>query len=71
MFKFKRNMNNLDRAMRIIVGVTLISIGPVLNLFDLTMILVIALGVIGAFAILSALFAYCVLYDLTDIDTQR
>jgi hypothetical protein len=71
MIKFRRNMGNLDRTIRIIVGVTLLIIGPVTNIFELTTILVIALGVIGTFAILSAIFAYCVLYEFTDIDTQK
>lgn len=71
MIKFRRNMGNLDRTIRIIVGVALLVIGPVSNVFGLTPVLVIALGVIGAFAILSAIFAYCVLYEFIDTNTLK
>lgn len=71
MLKFKRNMSNLDRAIRIAVGITLLVIGPATNLVVLNMALEIILAVIGIFAILSAVFAYCLLYEFTDIDTQR
>ena len=71
MLKFKRNMSNLDRSLRTIVGMTLLIIGPATNILELSLVLEIVLGIIGIFAILSAVFAYCVLYEFTDIDTQR
>ena len=71
MLKFKRNMGSLDRGVRIAVGVMLWIIGPATKLVELTPSLEILLAVIGTFAILSAVFAYCLLYEFTDIDTQR
>ena len=70
MIRFKRNMGNLDRSIRITVGIILWIIGPATNLVALSPVLEIVLAVIGTFAILSALFAYCLLYEFTDIDTQ-
>ena len=71
MLKFKRNMSNHDRSLRTIVGIMLLIIGPATNILELSLVLEIVLGIIGIFAILSAVFAYCVLYEFTDINTQR
>ena len=69
MFKFKRNMGVLDRAVRLIVGAALLVTGPATNLLELANVLEIILGVMGVFAILSAIFAYCFLYEFTDSNT--
>lgn len=71
MLNLKRNMSNLDRSIRIIVGIVLLIVGPATNLVKLNMALEIVLAVIGVFAILSAVFAYCLFYEFADIDTQR
>lgn len=70
MLKFKRNMGTLDRSIRVIVGLTLWIIGPATNLFVLNNILEMMLAVIGTFAILSAMFAYCLLYEFTGTNTR-
>ncbi|MEJ2142631.1 MAG: DUF2892 domain-containing protein [Gammaproteobacteria bacterium] len=70
MLKFRRNMGNLDRSIRIMVGIALWVVGPATNLVVLDEVLEITLAVIGTFAILSALFAYCVLYEFTGSDTK-
>ena len=69
MFKFKRNMGTLDRTARLMVGATLLIAGPATNLLELANVLEIILGVLGALAILSAIFAYCFLYEFTDSNT--
>ena len=69
MFKFKRNMGVLDRAVRLIIGAALLVTGPATNLLELANVLEIILGVMGVFAILSAIFAYCFLYEFTDSNT--
>ena len=69
MFKFKRNMGNLDRTARLIVGTALLIFGPATNLVGVAPILEIILGVLGATAVLSGLFAYCFLYEFTGSNT--
>ena len=69
MFKFRRNMGALDRSIRIIVGAGLLVIGPVTNLVELAPALEITIGILGSLAILSAVFAYCFLYEFTDSNT--
>ena len=69
MLTFKRNMNNVDRAFRILVGIALIVIGPVTNMVEVQKVLEVLLGVIGTFALLSGIFAYCILYEFTKSDT--
>ena len=69
MFKFKRNMGTLDRSIRIIVGSGLLVAGPATDLVELASALEITLGALGGLAILSAIFAYCFLYEFTDSNT--
>jgi hypothetical protein len=71
MIKFSRNMSSLDRSIRIIVGSILLLIGPLTNFIDTDMISNIILGVLGAIAVLSGVFAYCFLYDITGFNTRR
>ena len=71
MFKFQRNMGTLDRVIRVIVGIALLIIGPATDLLDLVPVLEVILGVMGVFAILSAVFSYCLLYELTDTNTAK
>ncbi|MGD8483789.1 MAG: DUF2892 domain-containing protein [Thioalkalispiraceae bacterium] len=71
MFRFKRNMGTLDRSIRVLVGISMLLIGPTFNFFELPTILVIICGVLGTLAIVSAVFAYCFLYELTDSNTLR
>ena len=61
MIKFSRNMNFLDRSIRITVGSALLLIGPLTNTIDTDTISNIILGVLGATAVLSGAFAYCFL----------
>ncbi len=71
MLKFNRNMNIVDRSIRILVGSSLLIVGPLSNLVDTDMMSNIILGTLGTTAILSGTFAYCVLYELTGFDTRR
>lgn len=71
MLKFKRNMGNLDRSIRVLVGLTLWVIGPATNLVVLDNLLEMTFALIGTFAILSAVFSYCLLYEFTGSDTSR
>ncbi|MBD3669825.1 MAG: DUF2892 domain-containing protein [Gammaproteobacteria bacterium] len=70
MISFKKNMGTVDRTIRLLVGVILLTIGPATNLIELTPISEILLGVIGGFAVVSALFSYCLFYDLTGANTM-
>ena len=70
MLKFKRNMGNLDRSVRILVGVLLWVVGPATYVVVLDNLLEVILAVIGTFAILSAVFAYCMLYEFTGTNTK-
>ena len=71
MIKFSRNMSLTDRSIRIIIGTSLLLIGPLTNIIDTDMISNIILGVLGATAVLSGTFAYCFLYDVTGFNTHR
>lgn len=70
MLRFKSNMGTLDRGLRILVGIILWIIGPATNLVVLNNLLEVTLTIIGTFAILSAVFAYCLLYEFTGTDTS-
>jgi len=71
MIKFSRNMSITDRSIRIFVGTSLLLIGPLTNIIDTDTISNIILGVLGATAVLSGTFAYCILYDITGFNTGR
>jgi len=71
MIKFSRNMSHVDRSIRIIVGTSLLLIGPLTNIIDTDTISNIILGILGATAVLSGVFAYCFLYDITGFNTRR
>ena len=64
-------MSHIDRSVRIIIGTLLLLIGPLTNIIDTDMISNIILGVLGATAVLSGVFAYCFLYDITGFNTRR
>ncbi len=71
MIRFSRNMNHVDRSIRIIVGTSLLLIGPLTDIIGTDTISNIILGVLGATAVLSGVFAYCFLYDITGFNTRR
>jgi len=68
---FRPNMNNLDRGFRIIIGLSLILLGPVFEIITSDELSTVILTVIGSMAIISALFSYCILYDVTGIRTLK
>ena len=69
--KFRRNMSNLDRAIRTVVGVTLLTLGPVTEFITPDKLSSILMGVVGSLALISAFFSYCILYDITGFGTDR
>ena len=69
MFKLKSNMGTMDRVMRIVVGTTLLAIGPLTGLVTTDLLSKVLLGSMGTVALLSAVFSYCFLYDITGFDT--
>ena len=71
MFEFKRNMNTLDRSVRILVGSSLLLIGPLTNVIETDTMSNIILGTLGSIAILSGIFSYCFLYEITGFNTLR
>jgi uncharacterized membrane protein HdeD (DUF308 family) len=71
MIKFNCNMNNFDRSVRIIVGSCLLMLGPLTDFINTDLLSNIILGILGAIAILSGIFAYCFLYDFTGHNTLK
>ena len=69
MFKLKSNMGTMDRVVRIVVGITLLAIGPLTGLVTTDLLSKVILGGMGTIALLSAVFSYCFLYDITGFDT--
>ena len=67
--KIKPNMGTLDRTFRAIVGIILLTIGPLTNVLDLNTITLTAMGLLGALALFSSISAYCPLYNFTDSNT--
>lgn len=70
MLKFARNMNIIDRSIRISVGIGLFLIGPLTNLIETDLTSDIILGFLGFTAILSGTYAYCFLYDIAGFNTD-
>lgn len=64
-------MGNLDRAIRTIVGVTLLTLGPVTEFITPDTLSSVLLGIVGTLALVSAFFSYCILYDVTGFGTDR
>jgi hypothetical protein len=62
-------MGTVDRSIRILVGSTLLTLGPLTGILDTDTISNIILGVLGTTAVLSGAFAYCVLYEITGFNT--
>ena len=71
MLKFKSNMSSVDRITRIVVGSTLLTFGPLTNILETDTLSDIILGVLGTTAVLSGVFAYCFLYEITGFNTCR
>ena len=71
MLKFKSNMSSVDRITRIVVGSTLLTLGPLTNILETDTLSDIILGVLGTTAVLSGVFAYCFLYEITGFNTCR
>jgi len=70
-FDFKRNMSKLDRLVRIAVGSTLLTLGPLTDILETDLMSNIILGVLGCTAVLSGVFAYCFLYEITGFNTLK
>jgi hypothetical protein len=64
-------MSNLDRTIRTVVGLTLWTAGPVLELVTHDELSNILMAVVGTLALVSAFFAYCILYDITGFGAAR
>jgi hypothetical protein len=71
MLTFKRNMGTLDRSIRILVGIILLTLGPATEILTLTTIPEILLGIVGTLALVSGLSAYCILYEFTGSNTKN
>lgn len=69
MISFKPNMNNWDRAGRAAIGVTLLTLGPVAEVVTADGLSTLLLGAVGATALISALFSYCILYEISGFST--
>jgi len=71
MFNFESNMSTLDRLVRITVGSTLLTLGPLTDTLETDLMSNIILGVLGCTAMLSGIFAYCFLYEITGFNTLK
>lgn len=71
LIKFRRNMSNLDRGLRSVVGLTLITLGPVTEFITSDSLSGILMGIVGSLALISAFFSYCILYDVTGFGTLK
>ncbi len=69
MFKLKHNMGTMDRVARTLAGSTLLTIGPLTDLVPTDMMSNIILSGMATVALLSAVFSYCFLYEVTGFDT--
>jgi len=69
MFKLKRNMGTMDRVARTLAGSTLLAVGPLTDLVPTDMMSNIILSGMASVALLSSVFSYCVLYEVTGFDT--
>ena len=63
----KNNMGNLDREVRIVIGLLLVGAGALLWSGLLQIVAV----VIGIVLLLTSLVGYCPLYSLLGIDTSK
>jgi hypothetical protein len=63
--KFKKNMSNLDRAIRTVVGLTLVTAGPVTGFITPDKLSSILMGIVGRWRWSRALFILY-FYEFTD-----
>lgn len=61
----KRNVGSIDKLLRIVIGIALLSLVPVLD-GGLRW-----LGLVGFLPIFTAAFSYCPLYPLLGVNTTR
>ena len=71
LIKFKHNMNSLDRTLRAVVGLSLLILGPLTEFLTPDILSIVLMGIAGTIAFTSSLFSYCILYDMTGINTIR
>jgi hypothetical protein len=71
MYKFRRNMSFVDRSIRILVGISLLLVGPLTNIIETDMVSNVLLSVVAAIALISGITAYCFLYEVTGFDSRR
>ena len=69
--KFRKNMSNPDRAIRTVVGLSLLALGPVGKVITHDTMSLVLLGIVGTLALFSAIFSYCVLYEVTGFGTAK
>jgi hypothetical protein len=67
----RSNMGTIDRAVRLLVGCTLIYVTLVNSDLIANQVVRYILGTLGAINILSAAVAICPLYTLANINTKR
>ena len=71
MIKLKKNMGTLDRTMRIVVGSSLLIIGPLSDVIVTDTFSNVILACMGGVALASAALSYCFLYEVTGFDTSN
>ncbi len=64
-------MSNPDRAIRMAVGLTLLTLGPIGKVVATDTLSTVLMGIVGTLALVSAIFSYCVLYEVTGFGTGK
>lgn len=64
-------MGTVDRVVRTLAGVTCLILGPATGFLSTGVLSNAILGMLGLFAIASAMFAYCVLYEIAGFCTLK
>lgn len=67
--KLKRNMGSVDRAIRMLIGVSLLYLGPISNMLTSDYLSGVLLAIVGVIAISSAASGYCLLYQIAGFCT--
>lgn len=68
---FKRNMGTVDRVLRTVVGLTLLILGPATGFITNDGLSTLILGIVGTTAVVSSLFSYCALYEISGFTTIK
>lgn len=67
----KRNMSNIDRVIRTVMGLGLIYIGVDPDILTSDLLSRILLAAVGAFTLVSGITGHCSIYQIAGFDTYK